>query len=120
MIEIKNFNIKKAYEPEEGYGNLPQRELTANIGSKEDPTWVTIGKGWIKKDARGEQYVSVALETDRSYNKKDGTEVNVDGWTLVKTKDLQALLKGEKPIEIPEMNTIDLDTGEANSEDLPF
>lgn len=99
MIQITNFTVKKAYEPEGGYKpDAPERELSANIGTKEEPNYITIGKGWIKKDKNNNTYISAALETDRNYQtkaKQDGTPaktVYVDGWTLVKTKELQFLL----------------------------
>lgn len=98
MIQITNFTVKKAWEPEGGFKeNAPQRELSANIGTQEAPNYIVVGKGWLKKDKNDNTYTSVALETDRSYEtkaKQDGTPaktVYIDGWTLVKTKDLQEL-----------------------------
>ena len=107
MIQITNFTIKKAYEPQGGFKeNQPQRELSANTGTKDNPKWEKIGAGWIKTDTKGGQYVSVALsDKSNSYSKKDGTQVNESAWTLVKTEELQKLLNGNKAIEVPDMET---------------
>ena len=98
MIQITNFTVKKAWEPEGGFKpDAPERELSANIGTKEAPNYIVIGKGWLKKDKNDNTYTSIALETDRSYEtkaKQDGTPsktVHVDGWVLVKTKDLKEI-----------------------------
>ena len=106
MIQITNFTVKKAYEPEGGFKeNAPQRELSANIGTQEAPNYIVVGKGWLKKDKNDNTYTSVALETDRSYEtkaKQDGTPsktVHVDGWVLVKTKELQSLFDKIKNLE---------------------
>jgi len=98
MIKITNFTVKKAWEPEGGFKpDQPEREISVNLGTKESPNYVVIGKGWLKQDKNNNTYTSVSLETDRTYEtkaKQDGTPaktVHVDGWVLVKTKELQKL-----------------------------
>lgn len=103
MIQIKNFTIKKAFIPEGGLPeNMPDRKLSANIGTQENPIWVEIGAGWAKQDSKGNAYISASFnQTNKVFNKKDGSIGETHSWTLVKTSELEELLKGKTQLSQP-------------------
>lgn len=116
---IQNFTITKI--DNKGNEKAPTRSLSTNLGTKEKPLWTTIGKGWVKTDVKGNQYVSVQLEKSREYE-SEGIVKKVDGYIVVKEKeynDLVAFYK--KHIETKIGNTdVDYPKEDINPEEIPF
>ena len=116
---IKNFII--VAQDNQGNDKLPNRRITANTRTQEDPFWVTLGVAWVKKNAKGETFLSCKLEDDRTYTTKEGVEVNVKAQVIITEEEYNYLKNCEARVKMltsptPEFpNGIDLAKHPLNS-----
>lgn len=80
----------------QGNEKMPNRRLTANTRTQEDPFWVNLGVAWVKKNTKGETFLSCALETDRTYKNKEGVEVVVKGKVIIEEEEYNFLKNCEE------------------------
>lgn len=70
----------------------PTRRLTTNIGTPENPIWKDLGVAWVKKNAKGETFLSAQLtKEDRTYKNKDGEDVTVKGYAMITVEEYNFL-----------------------------
>lgn len=91
---IKNFLI--VAQDNQGNENLPTRRLTTNTGTPEEPFWMNLGVAWIKKNTKGETFLSCKLEDDRTYKNKDGVDVEVKGKVIILEEEYRYLKNCEE------------------------
>jgi len=116
---IQNFTITKL--DNKGNEKAPTRSLSTNLGTKEKPLWTTIGKGWVKTDVKGNQYVSVQLEKTRQYESDEGVKT-VEGYVIVKEKEYNDLVEFYKQNFKAKIGNTDVvyPDEDINPENIPF
>lgn len=79
----------------------PTRRITANIGTQESPIYKDLGVAWVKKNARGETFLSAQLNAEeRTYKNKDGYDVTVPAYVIIDQKEYEFLKNCEKRVEM--------------------
>ena len=116
---IQNFTITKIDNKKNE--KAPTRSLSTNLGTKEKPLWTTIGKGWVKTDVKGNQYVSVQLEKTRQYESDEGVKT-VEGYVIVKEKEYTNLVEFYKQNFKTKIGNTDVvyPDEDINPENIPF
>lgn len=87
---IKSFII--VAQDNKGNEKMPTRRLTTNTGTPEEPFWMDLGVAWIKKNVKGETFLSALLNTNRTYKNQEGKDVFVNGLVMI-TENEYARLK---------------------------
>ena len=95
---IQNFIVVAKEATVEGQ---PTRRLTANTGTQENPIWVDLGVAWVKKNAKGETFLSAQLQKeDKTYKNKEGLDVNIKAYTIISVEEYNFLKNCEKRVEM--------------------
>lgn len=94
---IKNFIIVAQEARTE---KAPTRRLTANIGTQEAPIYKDVGVAWVKKNARGETFLSAQLNAEeRTYKNKEGFDVTVPAYVIIDQKEYEHLKACEERVK---------------------
>lgn len=95
---IQNFIVVAKEATAEGQ---PTRRLTANTGTQENPIWVDLGVAWVKKNAKGETFLSAQLQKeDKTYKNKEGLDVNIKAYTIISVEEYNFLKNCEARVNM--------------------
>ena len=84
---MKNFTLQKNKKTKE---TQPDYRMNVNIGDKENSNWVECGSCWIKKDSKGNNYLSCKLNDAYADHTKGvarkGFDLSMEGQTEIVQK----------------------------------
>lgn len=110
---IKNFIIVAQEAKTE---NAPTRRLTTNTRTPEDPYFVDLGVAWVKKNKKGETFLSCQLENEREYQNKEGQTIKKEGFVILTEKEYKHLKNCEARCEfLTSDGSIDMATHPLNT-----